>query len=89
MPSTYQRRIEALEAVLGDGVCPPERCGRCVVLGLLAGMRGTDPPRCNNRPGTVAEGLNELTFEERRALRVALEAEVERRRSCTPAPSDA
>lgn len=81
MPSRYQRRIDALEEVVGAGVCPAEGCGRCLVLGLLAGVRGTDPTRCNNRPGTVADALNQLSFDDRRALRVMLEAEVDRRRS--------
>lgn len=81
MPSRYLRRLDALEEVLGDGVCPAEGCGRCLVLALLAGMRGTNPPRCNNRPGTAADALNLLSFDDRRALRVALEAELDRRRS--------
>lgn len=89
MASSYQRRLDALEEVLGAGVCPPEGCGRCLVLGLLAGMRGTDLPRCNNQPGTVADALNQLSFDDRRALRVTLEAEVDRRRSAATDLADA
>ena len=87
MASSYLRRVEALEAVFGDSVCLAEGCGRCLVFGLLAGIRGTDPPRCNNRPGTVAEALNQLSFDDRRALRVMLEAEVDRRRLAAASPA--
>jgi hypothetical protein len=80
MASSYLCRIEALEEALRDGICPPEGCGRCLVLALLAGIRGTEPPRCNSRPGAVADGLNQLSFDQRRALRAALETERDRRK---------
>lgn len=79
MPSSYLRRIEALEAVLGDGVCPPERCGRCQVLVLLSRMRGETPHPCDGRPGTVYDCLQQFTAAERQALRRAIEAERARR----------
>lgn len=81
MPSNYQRRLSKLEAVLGDGVCPPEGCGLCLTRRFLAQMRGTEPPRCNNRPGTGLDGLREYTLDDQHALRVMLEAEVDRRKS--------
>lgn len=83
MPSAYRRRIEALEAVLGDGVCPPEGCGRCQALALLADIRKEPRPACDGRPGSMADGLREFTFEERRALTAALDEERERRKALT------
>lgn len=80
MASSYLCRVEALEKLLGDGVCPAMGCGRCLVLALDAGICGTVPPRCSSHPGTVADGLNELSFDQRLALRAALEAERDRRK---------
>lgn len=80
MPSSYLRRIEALEAVMGDGVCPPEGCGRCQVLVRLSRMRGEPPRPCVGRPGTIYDGLQQFTSAERQALRDAIEAERARRR---------
>ena len=88
MPSNYLRRVEALEAVLGDR-CPAEGCGRCRVLGWLARVRGTEPPRCNNRPAPALEGLREFKFEERQALQAAIDAERERRGLVTRTPTNA
>jgi hypothetical protein len=58
--------------MLGDGVCPADGSGRSLTRSPLAGIWGTDLPRCDSRPGTTAAGLIELAYEERRALRAAL-----------------
>lgn len=88
MGSSYRRRVEVLEAVLGNATCPGEGlCGRCVVHNVLAHISGAAPRPCSNRPGTYADGLNELAFDQRRTLRAALEAEVDRRRSDAAVPA--
>lgn len=88
MPSSYLRRIDALEAVLGDGVCPPEGCGRCQALVLLFRMRREPPPPCDGRPGTIHDGLKLYTADERRALKAAVESERNRRRALVSSVED-
>ena len=85
--SRHRSRAKSRESVLGDGVCPPEGCGRCLVRQLLARIRRTEPPRYDNRPGSTYDGLLEFTFAERQTLRAMVEAERKRRKLEPPPPA--